>query len=499
MKQIAPLGSLRAGIVAGLAAVLPVGPVAAQTLPLPSLEITATPDSKQVTVDWAEVPQTEGRQFSHVTFAQWDSLGVAPFPTIQGSYVRDCDYFLRITKIPQDPGVNRRTLLLYHFFANTTGVGAPLRVDTLQIVAPDSLHTFNPGIAGDLGIVVPDNIGPPSGPLGSVPLTLGGVNSTLNATAGYFATALNSVTSLSRLRVQISGPVDLSAIPDPLPTSVKSDTLLVTTPGQRFPMLDAMTIAFGDGAAAPGDTAKWTAHYLCQANGRITMDLEAFEGYHVWRSTLPDVNSFTLVGEIRPCESKFDFVLLTPDDLTLTSVELLYDPGQRHFTLIDRGVHNDFPYRYAISTFDRGFLGNPEDLTYEGPRSESAKLYPAMPARDRAQQVYVVPNPYKRHVDFQEGDAKIVFANLPTDCTIRIFTESTDHLITLHHGANEPHSTSPTSREWNLRTESGAPIAPGIYIFYIQGTNRYQRAVSGGGTETVAEPFEQVGKFIVAR
>jgi hypothetical protein len=495
MKQFAPPGNLRASVVLGLAGFALLGPPAsAQTLPLPSLEMQVTPESHQVTVDWTEVPLSEGRRVSNIVYNPWDFAGSSTVALV-GSYVGFCDYRLRISKVPQDPGFARRTRFIYQIFENTLGTGAPVRSDTVHIVAPDVVVPFDASIAGNLGLSVSPNLGPVSGVLGTVAVSVRGVNSTLSATAGYFATARNAVASLAQgLQVRVAGPVDLSAIPDPLPPGTPDTTLFVTSPSQVFNIMDAMTISFAEGSAAPGDTVTWTAHYVCPPNGRIIADLEAFAGYHVWRSDLPDVNSFTLLGEIRQCPSyyiRFNNV----GEVEETDLEFFFDPVGRRFTLIDRDIHDDFPYRYAVSTFDRGFLGNPRDLTFEGPLAESGKFYPARQTRDRTDKVYVVPNPYKRRSDFQERDAKVVFANLPTECTIRIFTESVEHVITLRHGPGESGSTSPTSREWNLRNDSGLPIAPGIYIFQIEGTNRYSEP--GGGT--VTEGVQQVGKLIIAR
>jgi hypothetical protein len=216
----------------------------------------------------------------------------------------------------------------------------------------------------------------------------------------------------------------------------------------------------------------------------VEASLEAFEGYHVWRSDLPDVESdFTLLGEIRQCDSKFEFVLLDETEREELDVELDYDPIARRFHVRDIDVHDDFPYRYAVSTFDRGFLGNPENVTYEGTLAETAKIYPAVQARDASRKAYAVPNPYKRSAAWEEGGGKIVFANLPPICTIRIYTAAADHVATVRHGPNEPRSTSPTSTSWDLLSDAGETIVPGIYLYHI-------RSEDG---------FEQTGKLIVAK
>src|SRR5262245_50836897 len=283
MKQI-DRGNLRAGIAAGLAGLATVGvsvlvgPAAAQTLPLPALDIGVTPESRRVTIDWSEAADTAGRRVSNVVYAPWDSAGSSTV-AIVGAYAKRCDYRLRISNIPQAPGFRRNTMLVYQIFENTTGTGAPLQSDTLRITAPNTVLPFDSGIIGDLGLTVTPNVGAPSGPLGTIPVSVGGVNSTLSLSAGYFATALNPVTTLAdTLHVRVIGPVDLASIPDPLPPATPDTTLLVTSPAQTFNIMDAMVISFGNGSAAPGDTVKWNAHYLFPPNGRITADLEAFEG-----------------------------------------------------------------------------------------------------------------------------------------------------------------------------------------------------------------------------
>lgn len=484
-----------------IAASGPAGPAGAQNVDLPDLTLSVEPFSKRVVVRWPEAPPDAGRAVTGITFSGLDSIPANNATlTIEGDYALECDYRLRITKIPQDPGFNRRLLLLSQIFANTTGTGAPLRTDTLRIVTADSLHRFRTTFTPNLGVRISDNVRDPDGPLGTCAVTVSGVNSTLSANSGYFVTALNTVSSLSDgLNVRVAGPVNLASIPNPLPPTVPTTILNVTSSAQEFDIMDSMRIRFGEGATAPGDTVKWTAHYVFPANARVTADLEAFEGYHLWRSDLPDVDSFSLLGEIRQCESKFEFVLLTEDEFEQNDVDLVYDPATRTFTVTDFDVHDDFPYRYAVSTFDRGFLGNNSGLTFEGTRAESGKLYPAVRQRVRARDIYVVPNPYKRRADFQERGAKIVFANLPTTCTIRVFNEAAEHVITLEHGPGQPRSTSPTSREWDLRTDSGVHLVPGIYIFHVQGTDRREEPLEGGGTQTVTEDVEHAGKFIVVR
>jgi hypothetical protein len=94
--------------------------------------------------------------------------------------------------------------------------------------------------------------------------------------------------------------------------------------------------------------------------------------------------------------------------------------------------------------------------------------------------IKVVPNPYIVRNLWERSDdySVLAFTHLPDKCTIRIYTLSGDHLITLEHdspqmGGNE---------NWNLLTKNRQKIAAGIYIFHVD------------------SPYgEKIGKFAVIR
>jgi hypothetical protein len=147
-------------------------------------------------------------------------------------------------------------------------------------------------------------------------------------------------------------------------------------------------------------------------------------------------------------------------------------------------VHDDFPYRYALSTFDGGFLGGDGlGVVREGELATTGKIYPSPQARNPGQGVYTVPNPYKRSAAWEEGTGKVVFANLPPVCRIRVFTVAADHVATIDHGPNQPLSTSPTATSWDLVSDGGEDVVPGIYIYYVESP----------------DGFRQTGKMIIAR
>ena len=84
--------------------------------------------------------------------------------------------------------------------------------------------------------------------------------------------------------------------------------------------------------------------------------------------------------------------------------------------------------------------------------------------------IRVVPNPYIVSSLYEpefgelrrEPLRQIQFINLPSECTIHIFSVNADKVKTLYH------SSSTGTETWDLRSESGREIAPGVYIYVVK-------------------------------
>jgi hypothetical protein len=84
--------------------------------------------------------------------------------------------------------------------------------------------------------------------------------------------------------------------------------------------------------------------------------------------------------------------------------------------------------------------------------------------------IRVVPNPYvvSSLYESELGELRIEplrqlqFINLPSKCTIYIFTVAADLVKTLYHNSQGG------TEVWDLRTESGREIAPGVYIYAVK-------------------------------
>jgi hypothetical protein len=87
---------------------------------------------------------------------------------------------------------------------------------------------------------------------------------------------------------------------------------------------------------------------------------------------------------------------------------------------------------------------------------------------------YVVPNPYVGSASFEperfaisgRGERRIEFRGLPSRCTIRIYTVRGELVQTLRHDGSDDGYVA-----WNLRTKDNLDLAPGLYIFHLDGGN----------------------------
>jgi len=218
-----------------------------------------------------------------------------------------------------------------------------------------------------------------------------------------------------------------------------------------------------------------------------------FDGYRLYRSEDPTgvASSFTLLEQWDVKDS--------------IGPKLGYGTGIQT-TFVDTNLVPEKVYWYAVTSFgipDAQVLTYPDrDGSFKAetlytPSLESSLLA----ARKRVQipfatssnlnKVLVVPNPYRtdqnytfenggwegREQSWTENNRLLKFINLPSRCTIRIFSLVGDIVKTIEHD-------DPTRGEenWNLLSESGRTVASGVFIFTVE---------SEFGTQT--------GKFVIIR
>jgi len=103
----------------------------------------------------------------------------------------------------------------------------------------------------------------------------------------------------------------------------------------------------------------------------------------------------------------------------------------------------------------------------------TAEFVDAQKARSQFTEApYVVPNPYVGAASFEperfaisgRGERRIEFRSLPQSCTIRIFTVRGELVQTLHHDGTDNGYVA-----WDLRTKDNLDVAPGLYIYHVDG------------------------------
>ena len=104
--------------------------------------------------------------------------------------------------------------------------------------------------------------------------------------------------------------------------------------------------------------------------------------------------------------------------------------------------------------------------------------------------IKIVPNPYIGRADWDRSKdyRKIQFTNLPSECTIRIYTLAGDLIRTIKHTStaadSEYRGNLGGSEDWDLLTRNDQIIASGIYIYHVTAKNSEQ---------------EKIGKFAIIR
>ncbi|MDZ7724243.1 MAG: hypothetical protein U5R06_15915 [candidate division KSB1 bacterium] len=201
-------------------------------------------------------------------------------------------------------------------------------------------------------------------------------------------------------------------------------------------------------------------------------------GYRVYRSSFRNVGPWQLV-----------------EDIPLADVEI--EDGLVTFN--DDGLQLGVGYYYGVTTYDTGHDEPwPHDPTMtEVPSLESGlvnansdPVYPQTDPSDNMDDIRVYPNPFIQHSQLTgEGEGnRIEFVNVPSICTIRIYTLAGEHIRTIEHddgSGDEP---------WGSRVLGDYQVnkylqfvAPGPYLFHVESH------VPGHEGE------EKIGKFVIIK
>jgi hypothetical protein len=151
-----------------------------------------------------------------------------------------------------------------------------------------------------------------------------------------------------------------------------------------------------------------------------------------------------------------------------------------------QSLKNGFKYFAAVTAYD---LGTSEIESLESGRTQNEiMVVPAPRAGERGQGVTVFPNPYHVEAVWDHGqnvrNHYLWFANLPSRCTIRIYTLAGDLIYetdfdgATYDGSNArgiynpasdlPGTFSGASFGWDLVTRRGQAAASGLYLWSVE-------------------------------
>ena len=152
-------------------------------------------------------------------------------------------------------------------------------------------------------------------------------------------------------------------------------------------------------------------------------------------------------------------------------------------------VVNGWQHAVSVTAFDQGDETNNLQSLESGLLSNMKRVFPGKPANDGFENgdPFVYPNPYYGSASWEgpstfEEDRKIIFANLPARCNVRIYTVSGDLVDNFDHNNEysgddirwyETYSDSEVTafsggeHAWDLLSADNQIIARGIYLFTV--------------------------------
>jgi len=201
---------------------------------------------------------------------------------------------------------------------------------------------------------------------------------------------------------------------------------------------------------------------------KITLDWEDISAVNDADGGAPDLDHYLIYRK------KGKFLCDTYDELQENGVHLTWDliasVPSTQTSYEDTDVVRGEPYHYAVTAVDNGsnnadglFPGQKLESSIYANRSEIA-AYSFEPGKTNAKQVRIVPNPYivrAGEYNFSGEDDKLLFVNLPSYCTLRIFTASGDLIETIEH------TSGSADESWDQVTESNQLIVSGVYILQV--------------------------------
>lgn len=241
----------------------------------------------------------------------------------------------------------------------------------------------------------------------------------------------------------------------------------------------------------------------------ITNELD-FEGYRIYLSKL----GFDVTDGVRELE----FVPIAEYDIAnngfekeigLESIRLDNpvtfegDDKTYYYKYTIDNLLSGWQYAVAVSAFDRGNAEAELPSLESSPLANDFRIFAGTPPNEdiKTNEPFVYPNPYyagaawEGRSNFQEESRRIVFANLPEECTIRVFSPAGDLIDEFKHYPSydgtdirwfrtfgdednpDQNIFSGGEHSWDLLSRDNQIISRGVYLFTVtdQKTNKISK------------------------
>lgn len=222
---------------------------------------------------------------------------------------------------------------------------------------------------------------------------------------------------------------------------------------------------------------------------------EDFEGYRIYRARLTNENQGIGLKQLFELIGQYDIIdsigYNTGLDLIRLDEPLDINGHTFHYKFTNEGLLNGWQYAFAVSSFDMGDPENNLESLESSVLLGYGKAFAGPLAGVDERKITVFPNPYKASSAWdglgddgvQERSRLLYFANLPENCTIRIFTLAGDLVDVLEHEA-----ASYTGQDinwfkefaegekvfsgglhgWDLVSKSDQAVATGLYLYVVE-------------------------------
>ena len=224
-----------------------------------------------------------------------------------------------------------------------------------------------------------------------------------------------------------------------------------------------------------------------------------FEGYRLYRSNVGDdlthtdlINASNLIGQWDKQNNAIGFN--NGFDPIKLPAPVQFDGDTTHYTYKYEmnGLLNGWQYMVILTSFDEGDdalnLGSLESSFI----ANAVRIFPGTDnmsiTKNDSSSIGVYPNPYRQSAAWNgnsDETRKIIFYNLPSRCTITVYTSAGDVVAQMEHNSSDYNGSdaqwfanyagNPDQRifsggehAWDILSESKQIISQGIYLFSVK-------------------------------